>query len=114
MAPHVRSCSFTKSVACIVGLGAVHYVVQAVMIMVLFSAGIHRFDMGAAPTGSEHVLEVINTLWMLPLKLPLLEWLPGRPVSSLAGHVILFTNGLCWGTLFVLGWRWHVRTPESS
>jgi hypothetical protein len=107
--PQFLSRPFVTSVVCALGLGAIHYLVQLTTIVVLFSAGMYRFDTGAAPTLFEQVLGLFNTLWMLPLALPLSGWLPFGMTNGLAGHLLLMTNGLCWGILLVLGGRWYVH-----
>ncbi|PEN07722.1 hypothetical protein CRI93_06990 [Longimonas halophila] len=93
----------------ILGLSAIHFAAQFVVLVLDFAAVMRRFDAPdpAAPRSFyEGVVEASWTVMSLPIARPLLEmWSPGAigfPLSALP----FILNSLVWGVALAFCWHW--------
>lgn len=95
----------------------IHAVLSMAVFLQSFSLGMRRFDSGAAPSASEHIIRIISKILFSPLFLPLArgggQWFH-KIFAGPLGYVPLFLNSLVWGAVIWTAWEWAQRRMKRK
>lgn len=82
-----------------------HFILERVLFLISFSAGMNQFDTGRKSTILENLIDGAIAVLQFPIMTIALVILPTDLLPGISGYVILLLNSVVWGIIFWVGLR---------